>query len=524
MTDQNIELLKSVDHIEECINESDLSVCFALGDAYTKMALITEYASENTDVMEFEIFQESSGKKAYKKIKKSIKSIFAFISSFIKSFIKSLSKFMSNMDAKIKKAVAHLRKKNKKKRFKKNIKNAMSNTGDAFKKVATAITAGDVESLINGLDGCAVALNKLNEDIDGKPKPESENQIKSLASANETTEESDEAAPAEEVKTDEPAEKAEVKQEPVQKKKVEPQGELPVANDKVAAAENDAKKEIKEAAKQTEELKKTASKIKKNAKGSPEYNSAVNELKQQVGSLQKTMRKLEEQCKQLNGYYDDDSLLTETNIGNQKSTLGLAGLQIDCNQLNTVFKIICTYTKSAKPIWKLDNSGNPIKDDEGYYELTVTPFMIENNSNIIVNIPEISWVYYTMTKMISIIKSANIKRDTVTAADLNKLSKELMNLSKKLTTITNKENTAAILGKITSEMDEFDKVTTALSTEVEASTQLDATAIDTFTNETRNNVIVVMKDHIQKATTINKMLDLTFEECFKMLRPEENNA
>ena len=40
-TDLNKSLLESLDNIEDVIAESELNVCFALGDTYAKMSLIS---------------------------------------------------------------------------------------------------------------------------------------------------------------------------------------------------------------------------------------------------------------------------------------------------------------------------------------------------------------------------------------------------------------------------------------------------------------------------------------------------
>lgn len=173
MTDLNKSLLQSIDDIETAVMESELSVCYALGEGYQKMAMITEFASESVDTSEYEIFQEATaaiegkaqaqlggpvaepekekiGTKVWNKIKVAANFIWEIILKcikWVKRQLEKLGNWFKNLF-------------NKKEEGEKVLALTTS-ADDHVKQLETAIGKGDATETVKAADQVINDLNKL---------------------------------------------------------------------------------------------------------------------------------------------------------------------------------------------------------------------------------------------------------------------------------------------------------------------------------------------------------------------------
>lgn len=172
MTDLNKSLLQSIDDIETAVMESELSVCYALGEGYQKMAMITEFASESVDTSEYEIFQEATaaaaegtaqastskdeptkenlGTKVWNKIKEAaafVWKIIDFCIKWVKGKLEKLGNWFKGLS-------------NKKEEGKK-VLDAANSADEHREQLEKAIGEGDANETVKAADQVIDDLNKL---------------------------------------------------------------------------------------------------------------------------------------------------------------------------------------------------------------------------------------------------------------------------------------------------------------------------------------------------------------------------
>ena len=523
-TDLNKSLLESLDNIEDVIAESELNVCFALGDTYAKMSLISEYASEETMIQEYDIFQESSGKKMAKKVKKGIREAFYFITNLIKSFLKNISKLFSNLRSRVDRVIKNHKHKKKVANRKRRVKRGIKKLGDVFSNLGHAIKNGDAEATIKSANACIEGLNvmaaTINNGMASKDQddttidhystetdsetPEtttpSDEETSEDTPAEETTEEEtspEETTPAEETPADETTSEEETSAEETEEEKiVESKPETKEAKKK-------AKKAIEEAKVATKEVKKAAEKVKKAPKGSSEYKKAVLILKKQIANLQDCMKNTVSLC---NAYAE---LFKEEDEKVTHPTSGTKYGEDVVSMLNEKFAHIVILNKLKDETQRWIG-----KDPSGADIVRYKPFINANDGNdVIISIPEIMFASQALSKIDTEIEKAAITAENVSNENVSKLATDLHTAMKSITSTAfgTNENVVEITKRLDETSKRFEEMTNKLSSIIDSAgtEKVSEETINNFNNIVGKDVVSPISRSIKTATVCIKYIDNT---------------
>ena len=509
-TDLNKSLLESIDNIEDVIVESELNVCFALGSTYAKMSLISEYASEETMIQEYDIFQESSGKKMAKKVKKGIREAFSFITNLIKSFLKSVSKIFSNLKLRVDRAIKDHKHKKKVANRKRKVKKGIKKLGDVFSNLGHAIKNGDAEATIKSANACVEGLNvmaaTLNNGMASKDKDDTTIDHYSTETDPETPEStttsdeetSDTTTAGDDTTGDTKPETTEGEsgEESEEDKEVEAKPETKEAKKK-------AKEAVEKAKEATKEVKKAAEEIKKTEKGSPEYKKAVEILKKQIANLQANMKNTVSLC---NAYADlfkeEDEKVTHPTTGTKYGEDVVA-------MLNEKFAHIVMLNKGKDEVQRWIS-----KTPDGTINIRYKPFINANDGNdVIISIPEVMFASQALTKIDAAIEKAGISSENVsneTVLNLaNSLNTEMKGINSAI--FGTKENVVDITNRLEDISKKFEESTNRLSAIVNGASveKVSEETVTKFNTIVGKNVVSPISQSIKTATVCIKYIDNT---------------
>lgn len=516
-TDLNKSLLESIDNIEDVIVESELNVCFALGSTYAKMSLISEYASEETMIQEYDIFQESSGKKMAKKVKKGIREAFSFITNLIKSFLKSVSKIFSNLKLRVDRAIKDHKHKKKVANRKRRVKKGIKKLGDVFSNLGHAIKNGDAEATIKSANACVEGLNimaaTLNNGMASKDKddttidhystetdpekPESTTTSDEESSDTLTTSDDETTADNTEPETPETTE-GESGEDSEEDKEVEAKPETKEAKKK-------AKEAVEKAKEATKEVKKAAEEIKKTKKGSPEYKKAVEILKKQIANLQANMKNTVSLC---NAYAD---LFKEEDEKVAHPTTGTKYGEDVVAMLNEKFAHIVMLNKGKDEVQRWIS-----KTPDGTINIRYKPFVNANDGNdVIISIPEVMFASQALTKIDAAIEKAGISSENVsneTVLNLaNSLNTEMKGINSAI--FGTKENVVDITNRLEDISKKFEESTNRLSAIVNGASveKVSEETVTKFNTIVGKNVVSPISQSIKTATVCIRYIDNTLK-------------
>lgn len=512
-TDLNKSLLDSIDNIEDVIVESELNVCFALGSTYAKMSLISEYASEETMIQEYDIFQESSGKKMAKKVKKGIREAFSFITNLIKSFLKSVSKIFSNLKLRVDRAIKDHKHKKKVANRKRKVKKGIKKLGDVFSNLGHAIKNGDAEATIKSANACVEGLNimaaTINNGVASKDKddttidhystetdpetPEStttsdEETSDTTTSADDTTSDTGDTEP--ETTEEESGEESE------EDKAVEAKPETKESKKK-------AKEAIEKAKTATKEVKKAAEEIKKTEKGSPEYKKAVEILKKQIANLQDYMKKTVSLCDAYaNLFKEEDEKVAHPTTGTKYGEDVVA-------MLNEKFAHVVMLNKNKEEVQRWIS-----KTPDGTINIRYKPFINANDGNdVIISIPEIMFASQALDKVDKTIVNAGIKSENVSNENVLKLANDLNTEMKGINSAVfgTKENVIEITKRLEDLSKKFEETTNTLSAIVNGAgvEKVSEETVTKFNEIVGRNVVSPISQNIKTATVCIRYIDNT---------------
>ena len=486
MTELNKQLLASIDNIEDVITESELSVMTAIGNGYAKMALISEFAQEDMNVNEFEIFQE--GHRHHGGIIGGIKKAFSFIAGLFSSFFKAIGKFFSNIDKKLHRLRKDHRKASRRRNKRKRFDKAMGSIKDAFSDLGESLKNGDATKTVKGAGEVLAALQELYNTIN--------NHQEQIADEKTTIDQySTEQDPTNTPPVEEPGEPAMVEEPPATDgaAPVEPTPETTPAEEK-APEEKEAEAAVAETKTAAEGVKAAAEEVEKDKNN----KEAVARLREETKKLQSVMQKNVKIFNKLKALYDNDS--QERIANNMKADLGPAGVYDDDNSkvmMDMLFRGWLSDPKNKSKYSKLIDADGHTKFEglfyftDGYYHI---------RSEIFYDIDRI--VRETTAAIKEFNKNSKVTPDLISNL-INKLESVVKSkASAKMS--TPKESMDQIIKNINAENAQFKKEVDLMNAKINNTdiSTVDAAGKDTFTTNLENKVCVPLSTKIGYAVEL----------------------
>ena len=490
MTELNKQLLASIDNIEDVIAESELSVMTAIGNGYAKMALISEFAQEDMNVNEFEIFQE--GHRHHGGIIGGIKKAFSFIAGLFSSFFKAIGKFFGNIDKKLHRLRKDHRKASRRRHKRKRFDKAMGSIKDAFSDLGESLKNGDATKTVKGAGEVLAALQELDNTIN--------NRQEQLADANTTFGQySTDQDPTNTPPTEEPSEPAKVEEPPATDTGETPAApetpaETPAETPEKAPEEKEAETGIAEVRTAAEGVKTAAEEVEKDKND----KEAVARLREETKKLQQAMQKNIKVFNKLKALYGNDS--QEHIANNMKADLEPAGVYDDENSkvmMDMLFRGWLSDPKNKSKYSKLIDADGHTKF-EGLFYFTDGYYHIRSE------------IFYDIDRI--------VRETTAAIQEFNKNTKVtpeiISNLINKLESVVKskasakmsapKENMDQIIKNINEENARFKKevdVMTAKINNTDIST-VDASGKDTFSTNLESKVCAPLNTKIGYAVEL----------------------
>lgn len=488
MTELNKQLLASIDNIEDVITESELSVMTAIGNGYAKMALISEFAQEDMNVNEFEIFQE--GHRHHGGIIGGIKKAFSFIAGLFSSFFKAIGKFFSNIDKKLHRLRKDHRKASRRRNKRKRFDKAMGSIKDAFSDLGESLKNGDATKTVKGAGEVLAALQELDNTIN--------NRQEQIADEKTTFDQySTEQDPTNTPPVEEPGEPAMVEEPPATdtgEAPVEPTTPETTPAEEKAPEEKEAEAAVAETKTAAEGVKAAAEEVEKDKNN----KEAVARLREETKKLQSVMQKNVKIFNKLKALYDNDS--QERIANNMKADLGPAGVYDDDNSkvmMDMLFRGWLSDPKNKSKYSKLIDADGHTKFEglfyftDGYYHI---------RSEIFYDIDRI--VRETTAAIKEFNKNSKVTPDLISNL-INKLESVVKSkASAKMS--TPKESMDQIIKNINAENAQFKKEVDLMNAKINNTdiSTVDAAGKDTFTTNLENKVCVPLSTKIGYAVEL----------------------
>ena len=488
MTELNKQLLASIDNIEDVITESELSVMTAIGNGYAKMALISEFAQEDMNVNEFEIFQE--GHRHHGGIIGGIKKAFSFIAGLFSSFFKAIGKFFSNIDKKLHRLRKDHRKASRRRNKRKRFDKAMGSIKDAFSDLGESLKNGDATKTVKGAGEVLAALQELDNTIN--------NRQEQIADEKTTFDQySTEQDPTNTPPVEEPGEPAMVEEPPATdtgEAPVEPTAPETTPAEEKAPEEKEAEAAVAETKTAAEGVKAAAEEVEKDKNN----KEAVARLREETKKLQSVMQKNVKIFNKLKALYDNDS--QERIANNMKADLGPAGVYDDDNSkvmMDMLFRGWLSDPKNKSKYSKLIDADGHTKFEglfyftDGYYHI---------RSEIFYDIDRI--VRETTAAIKEFNKNSKVTPDLISNL-INKLESVVKSkASAKMS--TPKESMDQIIKNINAENAQFKKEVDLMNAKINNTdiSTVDAAGKDTFTTNLENKVCVPLSTKIGYAVEL----------------------